>query len=208
MVNTAAMSVEEFGQVANVSRETLARFEAYEDLLQQWQQKINLVSRTTLADVWRRHFLDSVQLRQWIDPGVPTLDMGSGAGFPGLVLSIAQDAPIVLAECDSRKCAFLREVRRVTQAPAEVHDGRVEAIAPAAGFGLIVARALAPVSRLLELARPLLGKDGYCIFMKGAQVDQELDEAAQTWTMDLKRHPSVADPRGVILEIRNPDRVL
>lgn len=207
MVDTAAMSVEEFGRVAHVSRETLARFEAYEALLQQWQQKINLVSRTTLADAWRRHFLDSIQLQKWVDPAVPTLDMGSGAGFPGLVLSIAQDAPIVLAESDSRKCSFLREVRRVTRAPAEIHDGRVEAIAPAAGFGVIVARALAPVSRLLELARPLLAKDGYCIFMKGAQVDQELEEASKAWTMDLQRHPSVADPRGVILEIRNPDRV-
>lgn len=212
MVNTAIMSAEEFGQTANVSRETLARFQTYEDLLQQWQQKINLVSRTTLADVWRRHFLDSLQLQSWIDPAVPTLDMGSGAGFPGMVLSIAKDAPVVLAESDSRKCAFLREARRVTNARAEIHDGRVEALveeaAPENGFGLIIARALAPVSKLLELARPLLGRDGSCIFLKGAQVEQELEEAAAIWTMDLKRHPSVADPRGVILEIRNPDRVL
>ena len=76
------------------------------------------------------------------------------------------------------------------------------------GFGLIIARALAPVSRLLELARPLLGRDGYCIFLKGERVEQELEEASAAWTMDLKKHPSVADPRGVILEIRNPDRVL
>jgi len=208
MVETAIMSVEEFGRTADVSRETLARFEAYEDLLQQWQQKINLVSRTTLADVWRRHFLDSLQLQPWIDPTVPTLDMGSGAGFPGMVLSIAQDAPFVLVESDARKCAFLREVRRVTDAPAEIHDGRVEAMSVENGFGLIIARALAPVSRLLELARPLLGRDGYCIFLKGERVEQELEEASAAWTMDLKKHPSVADPRGVILEIRNPDRVL
>lgn len=208
MVNMATMSAEEFGQTANVSRETLARFEAYEDLLQQWQQKINLVSRATLADVWRRHFLDSLQLQSWIDPDVATLDMGSGAGFPGMVLSIAQNSPILLVESDSRKCAFLREVRRVTNAPAEVHDGRVEALDSENGFGLIIARALAPVPRLLELARPLLGRDGYCIFLKGAQVEQEIEEASATWNMELKRHPSVADPRGVILEIRNLDRVL
>jgi len=208
MVNGATMSAEEFGQVADVSRETLTRLKAYEDLLQQWQQKINLVSRTTLSDVWRRHFLDSAQLGQWVDPTVPTLDMGSGAGFPGMVLSIKREAPILLAESDSRKCAFLREVRRVTDAPAEIFDGRVEAIESDSGFGLIIARALAPVSRLLELALPLLARDGYCIFMKGEQVDQELEEAAGAWTMDLIKHPSVADPRGVILEIRNPDRVL
>jgi len=207
MVSTTTLSAAEFGRTTDVSRETLARFEAYEDLLQHWQKRINLVSRTTLADVWRRHFLDSLQLSQWVEPGQPALDMGSGAGFPGMVLAIACDTPFVLAESDSRKCAFLREVRRVTDAPAEIHEGRVEAI-DHAGFGLIVARALAPVTRLLELARPLLGGEGKCLFMKGAQVADELDLARANWTMELNQHPSAADPRGVILEIRNPDRVV
>ena len=124
MVETATMSVEEFGRTADVSRETLARFEAYEDLLQHWQKRINLVSRNTLADIWRRHFLDSLQLGpRVIASGAsgPALDMGSGAGFPGLVLAIAGDTPFVLAESDSRKCAFLREARRVTDAPAEIY---------------------------------------------------------------------------------------
>lgn len=204
------MSAAEFGRTANVSRETLARFEAYEDLLQQWQKRINLVSRTTLPDVWGRHFLDSLQLRKWVKPDVASLDMGSGAGFPGLVLSIACDAPFVLVESDSRKCAFLREARRVTDAPAEIHEGRAEALAEGGGspsFGLIVARALAPVSRLLELARPLLGRDGTCVFLKGEQVAEELEMARESWAMDLEEHPSAADPRGVILEIRNPNRV-
>lgn len=205
MVSTSTLSAAEFGRAADVSRETLARFEAYEDLLQHWQKRINLVSRTTLTDVWRRHFLDSLQLSKWVEPGRPALDMGSGAGFPGMVLAIACDTPFVLAESDSRKCAFLREVRRVTDAPAEIHEGRVEAM-DNSGFGLIVARALAPVTRLLELARPLLRGDGKCLFMKGAQVADELDLARTSWTMELNQHPSVADPRGVILEIRNPDR--
>jgi len=207
MVSASTLSAAEFGRTADVSRETLARFEAYEDLLQHWQKRINLVSRTTLTDVWRRHFLDSLQLSKWVEPGTPALDMGSGAGFPGMVLAIACDTPFVLAESDSRKCAFLREVRRVTDAPAEIHEGRVEAM-DNSGFGLIVARALAPVTRLLELARPLLRGDGKCLFMKGAQVADELDLARTSWTMELNQHPSVADPRGVILEIRNPDRVV
>lgn len=205
MVSTLTLSAAEFGRAADVSRETLARFEAYEDLLQHWQKRINLVSRTTLTDVWRRHFLDSLQLSKWVESGTPALDMGSGAGFPGMVLAIACDTPFVLAESDSRKCAFLREVRRVTDAPAEIHEGRVEAM-DNSGFGLIVARALAPVTRLLELARPLLRGDGKCLFMKGAQVADELDLARTSWTMELNQHTSVADPRGVILEIRNPDR--
>ena len=206
MVSISTLSAAEFGRIADVSRETLARFAAYEDLLQKWQKRINLVSRATLPDVWRRHFLDSLQLRKWVKPGVTGLDMGSGAGFPGLVLAIACDAPFVLAESDSRKSAFLREARRVTNAPAEIHEGRVEAIR-GTGFGLIVARALAPVSRLLELALPLLGRDGTCVFMKGEKVAEELDMARENWTMDVEQHPSVADPRGVILEIRNPNRV-
>ncbi len=210
MVTTSSLSAAEFGRTADVSRETLVRFEAYEDLLQQWQKRINLVSRTTLPDVWRRHFLDSLQLRKWVTPGVTGLDMGSGAGFPGLVLAIACDVPFALAESDSRKCAFLREARRVTAAPAEIHEGRVEALTDGAGdqrFGLIVARALAPVSRLLELARPLLRGDGTCVFLKGEQFADELEMARESWTMDVEEHPSVADPRGVILEIRNPNRV-
>lgn len=210
MVSTSTLSAAEFGRTADVSRETLARFEAYEDLLQQWQQRINLVSRTTLPDVWRRHFLDSLQLRKWVKPGVTGLDMGSGAGFPGLVLAIACDVPFVLVESDSRKCAFLREARRVTDAPAEIHEGRAESMAGgehSQGFGLIVARALAPVSRLLELAWPLLSRDGTCVFLKGEQVAEELEMARGSWTMDVEEHPSAADPRGVILEIRNPNRV-
>lgn len=207
MVSTPALSAAEFGRVTDVSRETRARFEAYEDLLQHWQKRINLVSSTSLEDVWRRHFLDSLQLSKWVVPEVPALDMGSGAGFPGMVLAIACDTPFVLAESDARKCAFLREARRVTDAPAEIHEGRIESM-DYPGFGLVVARALAPVGRLLELARPLLTGDGKCLFMKGAQVADELDMARIGWTMELNKHPSVADPRGVILEIRNPSRVI
>jgi 16S rRNA (guanine527-N7)-methyltransferase len=207
MVSIKTLSAVEFGRTAGVSRETLMRLEAYEDLLQHWQQRINLVSRTTLTDVWRRHFLDSFQLSKMVVPGVPALDMGSGAGFPGMVLAIACDTHFVLAESDSRKCSFLREVRRVTEAPAEIYEGRVEAI-DHKGFGLIVARALAPVSRLLGLAAPLLGEEGKCVFMKGKQVAEELGVAKGDWTMDVVEHPSVADPRGVILEIRNPERVI
>ena len=211
MVETATMSVEEFGRTADVSRETLARFEAYEDLLQHWQKRINLVSRNTLADIWRRHFLDSLQLGPLViasGASGPALDMGSGAGFPGLVLAIAGDTPFVLAESDSRKCAFLREARRVTDAPAEIYEGRVEAMEAGPGYSTIIARALAPVPKLLELAKPLLRPDGTCLFMKGAQVEDELAAAAPDWTMDVTKHQSAADPRGVILEIRNPDRVL
>ena len=206
MVNPAPMTVDELGHMANVSRETLDRLRAYEELLRRWQERINLVSRDSLNDVWRRHFLDSLQLAKWVEPGHRALDMGSGAGFPGMVLSIACDAPVVLAESDVRKCAFLREVRRVTNAPAEIAEGRVETLEER-GFPLILARALAPVARLLEYAVPMLAPDGVCVFLKGARADEELKEARAPWHLDVTEYPSAADPRGVVLEIRKPERV-
>ncbi len=207
MVSVAPMSVEEFGQTVGVSRETLARFEAYEDLLQRWQSRINLVSRDSLADVWRRHFLDSTQIAPWIDTSTPTLDMGSGAGFPGLVLAILKEAPVVLAESDLRKCAFLREARRVTAATAEIYEGRIEDLNEPNAFAVIVARALAPVSKLLDLAVPLLRSDGACVFLKGERAEEELRDARSAWRMEVEQFPSAADPRGVVLEIRNAERV-
>jgi 16S rRNA (guanine527-N7)-methyltransferase len=206
MVNPAPMTVDELGHKANVSRETLDRLRVYEELLLRWQERINLVSRDSLNDVWRRHFLDSLQLAKWVETGHRALDMGSGAGFPGMVLSIACEAPIVLAESDARKCAFLREVRRVTKAPSEIAEGRVEAIEEG-GFSLILARALAPVVLLLEYAAPMLAPDGVCVFLKGARVDEELKEARASWHLDVTEYPSAADPRGVVLEIRKPERV-
>lgn len=206
MENAAPMTVDELGHTADVSRETLDRLRAYEELLRRWQQRINLVSKDSLGDAWRRHFLDSLQLMRWVDPAKRTLDMGTGAGFPGMVLSIACNAPVVLAESDARKCAFLREVRRVTDAPAEVLEGRVEDIAET-GFSLIFARALAPVAKLLEYAAPLLAPDGACVFLKGARAADELDDAYAQWRMQVHQFPSAADPRGVVLQIRNPERV-
>ena len=133
--------------------------------------------------------------------------MGSGAGFPGLVVSILKGAPVVLAESDSRKCAFLREARRVTSAPASVREGRLEDMNEPDGFAVILARALAPVGKLLELATPLLRSGGICVFLKGERVEDELTDARTSWRMDVERFPSAADPRGVVLEIRNVERV-
>ena len=199
------MTAEEFQRAGNVSRETFARLEIYAAVLRQWQDRINPVSRKTLDDVWRRHFLDSLQLTKWVAPGQRILDMGSGAGFPGLVVSIATGLPVVLAESDARKCAFLREVRRLTDAAADIAEGRVEGLD--GRFDLTMARALAPLDRLLELAAPRLSPEGACLFLKGGRVVDELTDAAAIWNMNVEQHPSVSDPRGAVLRIRNLDRV-
>ena len=207
--------------LANVSRETFGRqtfdqqtfgrLEVYAETLRTWQPRINLVSNKSLDDLWRRHFLDSVQLARWVSPDMRILDMGSGAGFPGLVLSIITGATVVLAESDARKCAFLREVRRRTDARAEIAESRIEALdtSEMAGgaFDVVVARALAPLPALLGHASGLMKSNGFCLFLKGARVDGELTDAAEFWNMQVEQHQSLSDPDGTVLKIGNLTRV-
>lgn len=200
------MSAAEFAATTNVSRETLLRLETYVAHLLKWQAAINLVGADSLADVWRRHILDSAQLADYIPPDASTLtDLGSGAGFPGLVLAIMLDRPVRLVEASGKKAAFLREVARLTQAPAIVHHGRIEK-ADTWSSDVVLARALAPLTLLLDYAEPFLrpaGEGATCIFLKGARAEEELTEASESWTMTVERFQSVSDPTGIILRIRD-----
>jgi 16S rRNA (guanine(527)-N(7))-methyltransferase RsmG len=196
------LSAAGFAGIFPVSRETLARLEAYAALLEAWSTRINLVGRATLADPWRRHILDSAQLRPLVpDHAKSLVDLGSGAGFPGLVLAILGLSGIELVEADSRKCAFLREAARITGSPVAVRQTRIEAL-PARPFDLVTARALAPLDRLLDLARPFLAADGLCLFLKGAEAAAELTLARRSWRMAAAASPSRSDPRGVVLQLR------
>lgn len=209
---SAAMTVAEFQTAANVSRETLVRLEAYAALLCKWNRRINLVSRRSLEDLWRRHVLDSVQLLKFYDVGrrneaeAPWLDLGSGAGFPGLVLAIVGVRNVHLVESDGRKCAFLREAARIAGAEVTVHNERIEALPPQRA-GTISARALAPLPRLLPLAFGHLLSGGQIILLKGQDVDVELTEAAKCWKMNVRRIPSVTDESGSILQLTEISRV-
>jgi 16S rRNA (guanine527-N7)-methyltransferase len=183
----------------------LDRLEAYAGLLRQWQSAVNLVGADTLDDLWRRHMLDSAQLTAHIPENGDITDFGSGAGFPGLVLSIMLDRPVHLVESIGKKAAFLREAARITGAHATVHLGRIEDqdIWPAP---IITARALAPLDLLLDYAEPyyrLAGADACCLFLKGARAEEELTEAAKNWTMAVERFSSVSDPKGVVLRFRD-----
>ncbi len=204
------MGPEGFARATGVSRETLARLEAYAALLRRWRRRINLVSEASLDDLWRRHMLDSAQLFPLLPPGARRIvDLGSGAGFPGLVLAILGAEGVVLVEADSRKCAFLETAIRETRAPASVVRGRIESLPPAPADA-VVARALAPLPRLLDLAAGLIGPQTQLFFLKGARVDEELTAAAKEWTMRVTRIPSATDPSGTILHIqevvRNAER--
>ena len=195
-----------FAEIIPVSRETLARFEAYAELLTRWSARINLVGRDTIADLWRRHILDSAQLRPFIaDTAKSVIDLGSGAGFPGLVLAILGAPGVELVEADSRKCAFLREAARITETDASIRPCRIEAM-PRHPVDIVTARACAPLDRLLGLAEPFLAPDSECLFLKGERVEEELTLARKHWTMTESAHQSRSDPRGVILRLQQVAR--
>lgn len=191
---------------ALVSRETQDRLIVFADLLRRWSRRINLVSRSDLDHLWERHIIDSLQLLPLVPPDTTrAIDLGSGGGFPGLVLSLATKIPFDLIEADHRKAAFLREAARETDTPAAVHPTRIEAtcISPAA---LVTSRALAPLPALLGLAAPLLTADGVCLFLKGRGAENELTEARQQWQMRVERVPSRTHPDSCILRLRDPRR--
>lgn len=205
MTNRAPMSREAFADIADVSRETTERLSIYADLLAKWQARINLVSVRSLTDVWRRHIDDSAQLAPLCRPSTdPIVDLGSGAGFPGLVLSILLDRDTVLVESDARKGAFLREVIRHTGAPARVETARIEALSPISA-ATFTARALAPMTKLLGYVDHLadLSSDHpQCLFLKGINVASELTDSEKEWTLDAVLHRSRTDDDGRIVDIR------
>lgn len=197
---------EDFAAASGVSRETLARLKAYAGLLADWNARHNLVSAASLADVWRRHFWDSAQLVEFIPAEAESLvDLGSGAGFPGLVLAILfRERPgfrTVLYEATAKKCAFLVAATQATGAVAEIRNARIEQAKPEA-FDVVTARACAPLAKLLAYAQPFQGPGTVNLFLKGKSVASELTEARKSWRIQLVRHQSRSDPSGTILEIR------
>ena len=191
-----------FAEIIPVSRETLARLEACAELLTRWSARINLVGRDTIADLWRRHILDSAQLRAFVpDRARSMIDLGSGAGLPGLVLAILGVPGVELVEADSRKCAFLREAARITEAAVTLRPCRIEAVSPHP-VDVVTARACAPLDRLLGFAEPFLAPNSECLFLKGERVEEELTLARKHWTMTASIYPSRSDPRGVVLRLQ------
>lgn len=195
---------EDFRAETGVSRETLARLMAYADLLRRWQGTVNLVGAATLDDLWRRHMFDSAQLFPLLPEGARTLiDLGSGAGFPGLVLSIMGVPEVHLVESNQRKAAFLQEAARVSGANATVHPARIETLSPFPA-GVVTARALAPLDRLVAYAERFIASGGVCIFPRGRDVENELTALDENWKMRVVRIPSRTDSSATILRIGAP----
>jgi 16S rRNA (guanine527-N7)-methyltransferase len=197
-----------------VSRETLARLDRYVALLLEWQRRINLVAPSTLNTIWTRHIADSLQLLELAPTARRWADLGSGAGFPGLIL--ACDLPssgssgqsrVDLVESQQKKAAFLREAVAATGAPALVHAERIAAFVERAGpVDVVTARALAPLDLLLEQAAPLLKNGAQALFPKGQDVEAELTQASRRWILDVRLVPSKTDPSGRIVHIRSVRR--
>ena len=210
-----------FSDHFSVSRETLERLEVFEEALRRWQRAINLVAPATLPAIWQRHFADSAQLAALIPPTAKTVvDLGSGAGFPGMVLAILLgpidceqnvDPPrltrISLVESDGRKSAFLRDVARLTGTAVDILSTRVENHVTQGRIGkvdVVTARAFAPMDRLLELALPYFAEGTTGLFLKGRGVEAEVSAARQRFEFDISLVPSVTCADASVAVIRCP----
>ena len=191
----------------SVSRETAERLDRFLALVLAWNPTINLVGRQDIAQLRHRHLDDSLALLPYLPPDFErAIDLGSGGGFPGLVLAIATGRPFDLVESDQRKAAFLREAARITEAPATVHAERIERVRlPPAP--LITARALAPLPTLLGWATPLLAPGGVCVFPKGRTADEELTAARRQWHMRVEQWSNPLAPDARILRLSEISRV-
>jgi 16S rRNA (guanine527-N7)-methyltransferase len=196
---------EEFAAATGVSRETLARLKAYIGLLTDWNTRHNLVSKASLEDVWRRHVWDSAQLAPLIPHEAKTLaDIGSGAGFPGLVLAVMLQDRIkaTLFEATRKKAEFLRLVADRLGVSIDISNHRIETAPKGPPFDVITARACAGLDLLLDYAQHFAGPSTVCLFLKGQKVGVELTEARKVWRMKVRQHPSLTSPFGAVLEIR------
>jgi 16S rRNA (guanine527-N7)-methyltransferase len=177
------------------------RFGLYLDLLSKWQPRINLVATSTLELAWQRHILDSGQLAAYLPPAPKLiLDVGSGAGFPGLVLAIMTGHRVELVESDQRKAVFLSTVIRELGLDAAVHNCRIESLPPLYP-DVITARALAALPKLLNLIEKQLHEGCSCLFLKGASINEELTQIESCSSMTASIHPSLSGADGVVLQL-------
>src|SRR3954462_6834252 len=195
-----------------VSPETEARLDRYLSLLVEWQSKTNLVAPSTLPTLWTRHIADSLQLLTLAPTAKTWADLGSGGGFPGVVLACAlaetSDAKIHLVERNAKKAAFLREALRVTNSPGMVHlaDIRDSVDRITGPVDCVTARALAPLHQLIGFVEPLVKRGAKALFLKGQDVEAELTEATKYWNIKPKLHSSRTGGHGWIVELDRIER--
>ena len=194
---------EKFLACVDVSRETYEKLQVYEGLLKKWQSKINLISRNSIENIWQRHFLDSAQIYPLLSRNAGNvLDVGTGAGFPGVVLSIMGARDVHLVEQNKKKCSFLGEVLRKTGTKATVHSCKIEEF-PVATFDVVTARALTSLDGLLRMLSPYFGPETVGLFPKGRQVNEELTVANKNWNINYSLAQSISSTEGKIVVIKD-----
>ena len=202
-VHTRVKALEIMGSSLDVSRETIDKLMTYEVQLLKWQRAVNLVAKSTLPDLWTRHFLDSAQLLPHIGKDVKTIvDMGSGGGFPAMVLAMTGRFDVHFIESDQKKIEFLRNVSRETKININLHCCRLEQ-APEIRADLVTSRALASLDKLLSFAEPFSDEKTQCLFLKGATHNEEITCAKQNWHVKFSTYESITDPEGVILKVES-----
>lgn len=202
------MTAADFAAVSGATEAQIADLEALRGLLAEWNENMNLVGPATLPAFWSRHAWDSAQLLQRAPDALTWADLGAGAGFPGLVLAILlkgrPGAKVHLVESMAKRCRFLSEVVATLALPAQVHNGRAEALKIT--VDVVTARAVAPLSKLLGYAQPYMARKAVGLFLKGLDVGAEIEEATKYWNFDVERLPSLSDPRGQVLRIERLSR--
>lgn len=203
-----AYGPEELARDLGLGPEALADLAAFRVRLAEANEVMNLVGPSTLADFWRRHVLDSAQLLRFAPEAKTWADLGAGAGFPGIVLAIllkrTPGAKILLVDSLAKRCRFLSEVVQALELPAEVICARAED--SARKVEVVTARACAPMPRLLGYARPWLARGAVGLFLKGENVESELQESGKSWTFQAELLPSISDPKGRIVRLRRLSR--
>ena len=186
---------------SGVSCETVERLVEYCELLQKWQRKINLVSRD-VSDIWSRHVFDSLQLIPHIPANDSVCDIGSGGGFPGVILAVAGVTPLTMIESNGKKCTFLREATRRLPSDVRILNQRIEDCPPL-NVDIVTARALASLEVLLGFANKLLKPNGKCLFLKGYNVDIEIEIASKSYDFKATKIKSQSSEGGVILQVED-----
>lgn len=189
-----------------VSRESVARLEILVSVTQSWQRRINLIAPSTVPEIWTRHILDSAQLLPLIHKNISAIaDLGSGGGFPALVMAAIQPAPVHMFESNAKKLAFLAEALRQMGVKGFLHTERLEqrrAPKDMPKIQLVTARAFAPMLELLGYAEPFFAAGATGLFHKGQDIEAEMTTAAKSWTITALKHSSLTDSQAVILEVK------
>ncbi len=186
----------------NVSRETFVKLQRYAELLQKWQRAINLVAPASLPELWQRHIADSYQLLPHLSPSARIIDLGSGGGFPALVIAMARpDVHVTMVESDRKKCEFLKNVSRETFCQnTQILCERVEHV-PLPASATVTARGFAPITRILQWLQPHLGSTHQLLLLKGKGHEAELEEASKKWCFTTEKHASLTDAESAILRL-------